>query len=55
VGVPANNDRDFNVPAEPVLLKLLTGINDFAKLHQLQDFFINYAKAENKKLTTISI
>ena len=42
------------VPTDSILFEHIPEIKDFSKQHnqQLQDFFINYMKAENKKLTT---
>lgn len=54
-GISVRNDRYFMVPTDSVVFEHITEIKDFSKQHnqQLQDFFINYMKAENKKLTTI--
>lgn len=54
-GISVRNDRYFVVPTDSVLFEHITEIRDFSKQHnqQLQDFFINYLKAENKKLTSI--
>lgn len=54
-GKSVRNDRYFMVPTDSVLFGHIREIKDFSKQHnqQLQDFFINYMKAENKKLTTL--
>jgi len=54
-GISVRNDRYFMVPTDSILFAHVTEIKDFSKQHnqQLQDFFINYMKAENKKLTNI--
>ena len=50
-GISVRNDRYFMVPTDSILFEHITEIKDFSKQHnqQLQDFFINHMKAENKK------
>ena len=52
-GVSIRNDRYFMVPVDSVVFEHIKEIKDFSRKHnqQLQEFFINYMKAENKRLT----
>ena len=45
------NDRYFLIPVDSFVFEHIKDMKDFSKNHnqQLQDFFINYNKAENKK------
>ena len=45
------NDRYFFIPADSVVFEHIKDMKDFSKTHnqQLEDFFINYNKAEDKK------
>jgi len=54
-GVLVRNDRYFAVPEVSVLFEHIKEIKDFSSNHnqQLRDFFINYTKAENKRLTDL--
>src|SRR4030095_6170031 len=49
------NDRYFAVPEDSVVFEHIKDIKDFSRKHneQLQGFFINYTKAENKRLTNL--
>jgi len=55
-GVSVRNDRYFAVPQVSVLFEHIKQIKDFSRSHnqQLRDFFINYTKAENKRLTDLT-
>jgi inorganic pyrophosphatase len=55
-GVSVRNDRYFAVPEASVMFEHIKEIKDFSREHnqQLRDFFINYTKAENKKLTGLT-
>ena len=55
-GVSVRNDRYFAVPEESVMFEHIKEIKDFSRKHnqQSRDFFINYTKAENKKLTRLT-
>ena len=52
-GVSIRNDRYFMVPVDSVVFEHIKEIKDFSRQHnqQLQEFFVNYMKAENKRLT----
>ena len=52
-GNSIRNDRFFMVPMDSVVFEHIKEIKDFSRQHneQLQEFFINYMKAENKTLT----
>ena len=54
-GVSVRNDRYFAVPEDSVVFEHVKDIKDFSAQHnqQLRDFFINYNKAENKRLTNL--
>lgn len=54
-GTLVRNDRYFMVPVDSVVFGHIKDIKDFSKQHneQLRDFFANYIKAENKKLSHI--
>ena len=54
-GASIRNDRFFMVPVDSAIYGHIKEINDFSKHHnkQLQDFFVNYMEAENKKLKSI--
>ncbi len=54
-GSTIRNDRYFFIPEDSVVFKHIDEIGDFSKEHnqQLEDFFINYNKVENKKFTAI--
>lgn len=47
------NDRFFFIPEDTLVYEHIKDIKEFSKSHtrQLQDFFINYNKAENKSLS----
>lgn len=49
------NDRYFFIPEDSVVFEHIDDIMDFSKKHneQLEDFFINYNKAENRKFDAI--
>ena len=49
-GKKVRNDRFFFIPKDSVAFSHINNIEDLGKEHneQLQDFFINYNKAENK-------
>jgi inorganic pyrophosphatase len=51
------NDRFFFIPADSVAYGHITDIKDFSKKHnrQLQDFFVNYNKAENKAFKPLKL
>jgi len=52
-GISVRNDRYFAVPVDSVMFEHIKEIKDFSRKHnqQLLEFFVNYTKAENKKLT----
>jgi inorganic pyrophosphatase len=52
-GVSVRNDRHFMVPVDSIVFEHIKEIKDFSRQHnqQLQDFFINYMKAEKKRLS----
>lgn len=52
-GITIRNDRFFLVPADSVVFEHIKEIKNFSRQHnqQLRDFFVNYMKAENKRLT----
>ncbi|HZI53064.1 MAG TPA: inorganic diphosphatase [Chitinophagaceae bacterium] len=49
------NDRYFCIPKDSVLFEHMDDIKDFSKKHneQLESFFINYNKVENKNFDTL--
>ena len=49
------NDRYFLIPEDSIVFAHIDDINDYSKKHneQLESFFINYNKVENKKFDTI--
>lgn len=51
------NDRFFFIPENSLVYAHINDIKDFSKKHnqQLEDFFINYNKAENKKFEPIRL
>ena len=51
------NDRFFFIPDESIAYAHITDIKDFSRKHnqQLQDFFINYNKAENKNFKPLKL
>lgn len=55
-GVSVRNDRYFVVPEDSVVFEHIKEIKDFSRRHneQLREFFVNYAKAEDKKLTGLT-
>ena len=55
-GILVRNDRYFVVPEDSVMFEHIKEIKDFSRLHnqQLRDFFINYTKAENKRLSDLN-
>ena len=54
-GALVRNDRFFMIPVDSVMFEHIKDINDFSRQHneQLKDFFINYTKAENKKISDV--
>jgi inorganic pyrophosphatase len=54
-GISVRNDRYFAVPEASVMFEHIKEIRNFSNQHnqQLRDFFINYTKAENKRLTDL--
>jgi len=55
-GVSVRNDRYFAVAEDSVMFEHIKDIKDFSPRHnqQLRDFFINYTKAENKRLSGLT-
>ena len=51
------NDRFFFIPEDSFTYAHIKDIKDFSKKHnqQLEDFFINYNKAENKKFVPLKL
>jgi inorganic pyrophosphatase len=51
------NDRFFFIPEDSLVYAHITDIKDFSKRHnqQLEDFFINYNKAENKEFAPLRL
>ena len=51
-GKTVRNDRYFVIPEDSIAFEHIKEINEFSKKHnqQLQDFFVNYNKAVNKRL-----
>ena len=49
------NDRYFCIPEDSIVFEHMEDIKDFSKKHneQLESFFINYNKVENKKFDTL--
>ena len=56
-GKSVRNDRYFAVPVDSLMFEHIKEIKDFSHKHnrQLQDFFINVAKAENKRLINLKL
>ena len=54
-GHSVRNDRYFMIPVDSIVFEHIKDINEFSRQHnqQLKDFFINYMKAEDKKLTAL--
>ena len=54
-GISVRNDRYFVVAEESVMFEHIKEIKDFSRLHNqhLRDFFINYTRAENKRLSDL--
>jgi inorganic pyrophosphatase len=57
IGRSLRNDRYFAVPVDSIMFEHIKEIKDFSRKHnqQLLDFFINVAKAENKKLINLKL
>jgi inorganic pyrophosphatase len=51
------NDRFFFIPEDSFMYEHIKDMKDFSRKHnqQLEDFFINYNKAENKKFDPLKL
>jgi len=51
------NDRFFFIPEDSLVYEHITDMKDFSKRHnrQLEEFFINYNKAENKEFVPLKL
>lgn len=51
------NDRYFVISQDSIVFEHIKNMKDFSKNHnqQLEDFFINYNKTENKKFTPLKL